>query len=121
MELKAISNAKVLIATDGSNALFIDIGSAVIPVAVQVADGITGSGEDGGYYTPNVDMDTGNVSWTPSKATMPAIAPSNIRGPAGRSVYGINFSVDANGALTGGTVYYDDGSTSRITFSLSTE
>lgn len=39
-------------------------------------------GEDGGYYSPAVDA-SGNLTWTPSKAGMPAIAGSNIKGPPG--------------------------------------
>lgn len=39
-------------------------------------------GEDGGYYSPAVD-DAGTLSWTPSKAGMPAIASTNIKGPKG--------------------------------------
>lgn len=119
MRLKALNGARVLVSMDGTNALYIDTGREIIPVT-----GVAGSsagGEGGGYYTPNVNTVTGYVTWTPSKPDMPAIAPSIIRGPAGRGVYGIDFSIDATGALAGGTVYYDDGSTSKITFSLSTE
>lgn len=39
-------------------------------------------GEDGGYYTPSVDS-AGNLTWTASKADMPAVASSNIKGPKG--------------------------------------
>lgn len=39
-------------------------------------------GEDGGYYTPSVDA-SGNLSWAASKADMPAISGTNIRGPQG--------------------------------------
>lgn len=39
-------------------------------------------GEDGGYYTPSVDA-SGNLSWTGSKADMPAVSGTNIRGPQG--------------------------------------
>lgn len=39
-------------------------------------------GEDGGYYTPAVDS-SGNLSWTGSKADMPAVSGTNIRGPQG--------------------------------------
>ena len=40
------------------------------------------SGEDGGYYQPNVDS-SGNLTWTGSKEGMPEIAGANIRGPEG--------------------------------------
>lgn len=39
-------------------------------------------GEDGGYYTPSVDA-SGNLSWAGSKADMPAVSGTNIRGPQG--------------------------------------
>ena len=45
-----------------------------------------GSGEAGGYYTPAVDAD-GNLSWTASKADMPAVDGANIKGPQGKSAY----------------------------------
>lgn len=121
MELRVINGARVLVSADGTNQLFIDIGSEVIPVT-SPAGGGTANGADGGYYTPKVNETTGYVTWTASKPDMPPIAPSNIRGPkgdAGRSVYGINISVNAAGEITGGTVFYDDGSTSNLTFSLS--
>ena len=41
-----------------------------------------GSGEDGGYYEPSVDA-AGNLSWTPSKESMPPVEPVNIKGPKG--------------------------------------
>lgn len=40
-------------------------------------------GEDGGYYQPSVNAD-GDLSWSASKAGMPAVATVNIRGPEGR-------------------------------------
>ena len=39
-------------------------------------------GEDGGYYTPSVDA-SGNLNWAGSKADMPAVSGTNIRGPQG--------------------------------------
>lgn len=48
--------------------------------------GSGGSGEAGGYYTPAVDAD-GNLSWTASKADMPAVDGANIKGPQGKSAY----------------------------------
>ena len=44
--------------------------------------GSGGSGEAGGYYAPAVDAD-GNLSWTASKADMPAVDGANIKGPQG--------------------------------------
>ena len=41
-----------------------------------------GSGEDGGYYEPAVNA-AGDLSWTPSKESMPPVATVNIKGPKG--------------------------------------
>lgn len=47
------------------------------------ADGAQGpAGENGGYYTPAVS-DTGDLTWTASKAGMPSVAGSNIKGQKG--------------------------------------
>lgn len=44
---------------------------------------VSGSaGEDGGYYQPTVSV-SGELTWTASKAGMPAVASANIMGPAG--------------------------------------
>lgn len=44
---------------------------------------VSGSaGEDGGYYKPSVS-ESGELTWTASKAGMPAVAGANIMGPAG--------------------------------------
>ena len=48
----------------------------------RVLDQIVEAGEDGGYYAPAVDT-SGNLTWTPSKADMPAVSGANIKGPAG--------------------------------------
>ena len=48
--------------------------------------GSGGSGEAGGYYAPAVDA-AGNLSWTASKADMPAVDGANIKGPQGKSAY----------------------------------
>ena len=40
------------------------------------------AGEDGGYYQPSVS-EAGELTWTASKAGMPAVAGANIMGPAG--------------------------------------
>lgn len=82
-------------------------------------------GEDGGYYTPDVDT-SGNLTWTPSKTDMPAISGANIKGPAGRDG---NDGKDGRGIVsikrTSGdgsagtvdtyTITYTDGSTSTYT------
>ena len=44
---------------------------------------VSGSaGEDGGYYRPAVS-ESGELTWTASKAGMPAVSGTNIMGPAG--------------------------------------
>lgn len=46
-------------------------------------DGATGpAGADGGYYMPAVDT-AGNISFSPSKESMPSVSGGNIRGPIG--------------------------------------
>ena len=40
------------------------------------------AGEDGGYYQPSVS-EAGELTWTASKSGMPAVASTNIMGPAG--------------------------------------
>ena len=45
-----------------------------------------GSGEAGGYYAPAVDA-AGNLTWTPSKADMPAVDGTDIKGSQGKSAY----------------------------------
>ena len=68
-----------------------------------------GSGGSGGYYSPSVDNE-GNLSWTPSKADMPAVGGANIKGPRGVSgVYvgsgdmpdGYNVQIDPDGRPSG--------------------
>lgn len=55
-----------------------------VPVLAGEGSGEEGAdGEDGGYYTPSVDEDTGILIWTPSKDGMPTVASANIRGPKG--------------------------------------
>ena len=56
-----------------------------------------GSGEDGGYYTPSVDEDTGILSWSASKVGMPAVEPVNIKGPPGTTpVKGTDYWTEAD-------------------------
>ena len=102
------------------------------------ADGAQGpAGENGGYYTPAVS-DTGDLTWTASKAGMPSVAGSNIKGqkgdkgdpgdpgaqgPAGAdgapgaaaTINGVNaLTLNATGGLSGsqsGSTYTLDGST----------
>lgn len=67
-------------------------GGLTNPAAVNIRgpkgdDGATGAagapGEDGGYYTPEVNGDTGALSWTASRAGMPGVPGANIKGPKG--------------------------------------
>ena len=59
-------------------------GVAELRIAyVGPAPAVSGSaGEDGGYYRPAVS-ESGELTWTASKAGMPAVAGTNIKGPAG--------------------------------------
>lgn len=50
------------------------------PAGLAGADGKPG--EDGGYYKPAVDG-AGNITFSPSKTGMPAVAGANVRGPQG--------------------------------------
>ena len=53
------------------------------PQGAPGADGAQGpAGENGGYYTPAVS-DTGDLTWTASKAGMPSVAGANIKGQKG--------------------------------------
>lgn len=72
------------------------IGKDALPQAIEAAlvqakesgefDGAPGlkgdPGADGGYYQPSVT--DGVLSWTPSKADMPSVPASDVRGPAGQ-------------------------------------
>lgn len=58
-------------------------GQWVAVPMLQTEGGSSAAGEDGGYYTPSVDENTGILSWSASKADMPAVASSNIKGPKG--------------------------------------
>ena len=53
---------------------------SIVELENKVSGG--GSGEAGGYYAPAVDAD-GNLTWTASKADMPAVDGANIKGPKG--------------------------------------
>lgn len=58
--------------------LMVDEAGNVIPQGVEAM-----AGEDGGYYTPAVDNETGVLSWTASKADMKPVEDVNVKGPAG--------------------------------------
>ena len=51
-------------------------------ITIPGGGGTGGSGDDGGYYAPNVD-DVGNLTWTASKTGMPDVPGTNIKGPKG--------------------------------------
>ena len=57
-------------------------GMPEVPPKDIAIPGGGGGGEAGGYYAPAVDAD-GNLSWTASKAYMPAVDGANIKGPKG--------------------------------------
>lgn len=51
-------------------------------------------GEDGGYYTPAVDEESGELTWAPSKAGMPAVEAANIKGP--KPIKGTDYWTEAD-------------------------
>ena len=59
----------------------IDIIEQILRSIVELENKVD-SGGSGGYYAPSVDAD-GNLSWTASKADMPAVDGTNIKGPKG--------------------------------------
>ena len=59
------------------------VGKLQGPAGPQGSKGEPGTdGENGGYYIPSLD-DSGNLSFTGSKAGMPDVQAKNIRGPQG--------------------------------------
>ena len=50
--------------------------------SIQVGDGTSTSGEDGGYYIPSIN-EAGDLSWTASKPGMESVPSANIKGPQG--------------------------------------
>lgn len=50
--------------------------------SIHLSQGAVIQGGDGGYYIPSVD-EGGNLTWTPSKAGMPAVDSANIKGADG--------------------------------------
>ena len=92
-----------------------DAGQLTGPAGADGSNGQDGSpgadGEDGGYYRPAVDG-SGNLTWTASKAGMPAVSGANIKGatgPAGANatingvntlnlLEGFNISFDQSGS-----------------------
>lgn len=73
-------------------------------------------GEDGGYYTPAVDEESGELTWAPSKAGMPAVEAANIKGPKGDIGTSVTITNIKESEEDGGTneVNFSDGSTLRV-------
>ena len=106
------------------------------PTGATGSNGKDGAdGEDGGYYQPAVDG-SGNLTWTASKAGMPAVSGANIKGATGPSgtngkdatINGVNsLTLNATGGINGrqsGSTYTIDGSgkvnkPTRLTATLS--
>lgn len=97
------------------------------PTGATGSNGKDGAdGEDGGYYQPAVD-DSGNLTWTASKAGMPAVSGANIKGatgPAGTNgkdatINGVNaLTLNATNGITGsrsGSTYTISGAGSAAT------
>ena len=67
------------------------------PTGATGSNGKDGAdGEDGGYYQPAVDG-SGNLTWTASKAGMPAVSGANIKGATGPA--GANATINGVNAL----------------------
>ncbi len=71
-------------------------------------NGVGTPGEDGGYYRPNVDAG-GNLTFTPSKASMPSVAGANVTGPKGEDGTSVT--------ITNVSISNEPGGVSTITFS----
>lgn len=69
----ALAQAKIVLTVNGIGAD--ENGNVEI-------DATGGGGGTGSYYTPSVSA-SGELSWTPSSAGMPAVPPANITGPKG--------------------------------------
>lgn len=80
---------------------------SIVELENKVDSGVGGG--SGGYYAPSID-DDGNLTWTASKADMPDVSGTNIKGPQGVSgVYvgsgdmpdGYNVQIDPDGTPSG--------------------
>lgn len=71
-------------------------------------NGVGTPGEDGGYYRPNVDAG-GNLTFTPSKSSMPYVAGVNVTGPKGEDGTSVK--------ITNVSTSSDPGGTNSVTFS----
>lgn len=65
--------------------------------------GSGGPGEDGGYYQPTVT--DGVLTWNPSKADMPGVPASDVRGPAGQDGQPGKDGADGAPGLPGKSAY----------------
>lgn len=95
------------------------------PTGATGSNGKDGAdGEDGGYYQPAVDG-SGNLSWTASKAGMPAVSGANIKGatgPAGTNgTDGKDATINGVNSLTLNATGGINGSQSGGTFTISGE
>ena len=79
VEVQEITGGHRVIITDADGSKTFDVMDGEDGVVTD-GDG-TVSGADGGYYIPTV-VD-GILSWTASKADMPAVASANVQGPKG--------------------------------------
>lgn len=99
-EEEAIASGQEILALEGENMLSADAGTLTVSGPMNPAwqneqqderigaledgaiEGGGNPGEDGGYYTPNVD-NLGYLTWDASKANMPEVEGVNIKGPKG--------------------------------------
>ena len=78
------------------------------------------AGADGGYYQPSVSTD-GLLSWSASKADMPGVASTNIKGPKGDPGYtpkkGTDYVDGTSVTVANVSESTADGGTNTVTFS----
>lgn len=84
-----------IIRVRGEDGKFYPVPSTVGPAGKDGSPGKDGApGADGGYYKPSVS-ESGDLTWTASKAGMPAVSGANIKGPKGND--GLDGSDGADG------------------------
>ena len=78
-------------------------------------NGVGTPGEDGGYYRPNVDAG-GNLTFTPSKASMPYVAGANVTGPKGEDGTSVTITNVSTSSEPGGVsiITFSDGTVISI-------
>ena len=81
MATKKITEVDIVNSLSDNDAIFVNSSNSLKQISKSK---LVTKGEDGGYYAPSVDT-AGNLSWTASKADMPAVDGANIKGPKGNT------------------------------------